>query len=198
LNVLWAELPGHRYFIYFFESTTSLVTTRSKRWNGNLDTLPIEYLKSVMEKMGEYGDRVKFSLVAGGPQPSYQVMNTVGKTMAFDKNHHLLHLQGDEFVGANASVVLTLDQVKARISGVGANTGARSRTTRAAGAGNSGSRTTAARLHDQFATQRYEYFRNNRQTLPPTISEHSDEITDLMKKGKSVEDAFSEVIKKYY
>jgi hypothetical protein len=151
-----------------------------------------------MAKMGDYGDRVQFSLIAGGPQPSYQVMNTLGKTMAFDKNHHLLHLQGDEFVGANASMVLTLDQVKARISGVGANTGARSRATRAVGAGNGSGRTSAAKLHDQFAAQRYEYFRNNRQTLPPAISEHSDEITDLMKKGKSVEEAFSEVVKKYF
>ena len=68
-----------------------------------------------------------------------------------------------------------------------------------AGSSSSGNgRTTATKLTDQFATQRYEYFKNNRQSLPPAISEHSDEIAELMKKGKPVEQAFSEVIQKYF
>lgn len=152
--------------------------------------------------MAAYGDRVQFSLVTAGPQPSYQIINTLGKKMAFDRNHHLLQPQADEFVGANASAILTLDQVKARISGVGTGSGARSspagRAVRTSSGGGGGSRTTAAKLNDQFAAQRYEYFRNNRQTLPTAISEYSDEITDLMKQGKSVEDAFGEVVKKYF
>lgn len=163
-----------------------------------MDTLPADYLKSVMAKMDDYGDRVQFSLVSGGPQPSYQVLNTLGKKMAFDRNHHLLNPQADEFVGANASAIRTLDQIKAAISGVGTLSGTRSRTARVAGAGSGVSRTTVGQLHDQFAAQRYEYFRNNRQTLPPTISAHSDEIAELMKKGKSVEDAFGEVVQKYF
>lgn len=173
-------------------------STRSKRWNGNLGTLPADYLKAVMAKMYDYGDRVQFSLVSAGPQPSYQIMNTLGKKMAFDRNHHLLHPQDDEFVGANASPVLTLDQIKAAIAGVGLGSGAGSRTARVARAGSGSSGTAASRLNDQLAAQRYEYFRNNRQTLPPAISAHSDEIAELMKKGKSVEEAFSEVVQKYF
>jgi hypothetical protein len=170
-----------------------LNSTRSKRWNGNFDTLPAEYLKAVMVKMVDYGDRVQFSLVSGGP-PSYQVLNTIGKLMAFDRNHHLLHPQGDEFVGANASPVFTLDQVKAGIAGVGVG----SRTSRVARAGGGGVRTTAAKINEQLAAQRYEYFRNNRPTLPAAITEHSDEITELMKTGKSAEEAFGEVVKIYF
>lgn len=171
---------------------------KSKRWNGKFDALPAEYLKEVMAKMVDYGDRVQFSLISAGSQPSYQVMNALGKKMAFDRNHHLLASQADEFVGANASPVFTLDQVKANIAGIRSASGTATRTARVARAGNGGTRTTAARLHDQFATQRYEYFRNNRQSLPPSISEHSAEITDLMKQGKSVEDAFGEVVRKYF
>lgn len=171
-------------------------TTRSKRWNGNFDTLPAAYLKDVMAKMIDYGDRVQFSLVSGGPQPSYQVTNTLGKKMAFDRNHHLLQSPSDEFAGANASPVFTLDQVKAGIAGIGVSSG--SRTVRAVRATGGGTRTSAAKLEEQFAAQRYEYFKNNRQTLPSAISEYSDEITNLMKIGKSAEEAFGEVVKKYF
>lgn len=146
--------------------------------------------------MVDYGDRVQFSFVSVGSEPSYQVMNPLDKKMAFGRNHHLLHPHGDEFVGSNASAVFTLDQVKAAVSGLG--TGAASRATRVGRAGSGSGRTSAARLNEQFAAQRYEYFRNNRQTLPPTISEHSDEISELMKKGKSAEEAFGEVVKKYF
>ncbi|MFD2273364.1 hypothetical protein ACFS07_26180 [Undibacterium arcticum] len=125
-------------------------------------------------------------------------MNTLGKQMAFDRNHHLLHPQADEFVGANASAVLTLDQIKAAIAGVRVSSATGSRTARVVSAGSGTSRTTAAKLTDQCAAQRYEYFRNNRQSLPPAISEHSNEIAELMKKGKSVEEAFGEVVQKYF
>lgn len=167
-----------------------------------MDALPVEYLKGVMEKMVSYGDRVQFSLISPGPQPNYQITNTLGKTMVFDKNHHLVRPQDDEFSDANTTQVFTLDQVKARISGIGIGSTARTRTVRAArtasGGNGSGGRTSAAKLDDQFATQRYEYFKANRQTLPPAISEHSEEITELMKKGKSAEEAFGEVVKKYF
>lgn len=175
-----------------------MVTTKSKRWNGNFDSLPVEYLKGVMAKMADYGDRVQFSLVSGGAEPSYQVMNGLGKAMAFDRNHHLLRPENEEFSGVNASPAFTLDQVKAAISGIGASSRPVSRATRVTRASGGGTRISAAKLSEQFAAQRYEYFRNNRQSLPPAISEHSDEITELMKQGKSVEDAFGEVVKKYF
>ncbi|MGH8807216.1 MAG: hypothetical protein ACREX0_04990 [Noviherbaspirillum sp.] len=151
-----------------------------------------------MAKMADYGDRVQFSLVSGGPEPAYQIMTSLGKKMAFDRNHHLLRPEGDEFVGANASAVFTLDQVKAAISSLRVSSGSGSRTARVARAGGGSTRTSAAKLDEQFAAQRYEYFRNNRQSLPPTISEHTEEIAELMKKGKAVEEAFGEVIKKYF
>jgi hypothetical protein len=150
-----------------------------------------------MEKMMDYGDRVQLSLISGGPQPSYQIINALDKKMAFDRNHHLLQPQEDEFVGVNATPVYTLDQVKAVIAGVGVNSGTASRTVRVTRAA-SGTRTTAAKLDEQFAAQRYEYFKTHRQFLPPTISGHSDEITEMMKKGMSVEDAFTAVVTKHY
>jgi hypothetical protein len=175
-----------------------LATTKGKRWNGNFDTLPVAYLKGVMEKMADYGDRVQFSLISGGGEPSYQVLNDLGKTMAFDRNHHLLRPENDEFTGANATPPFTLDQVKAAISGIGASSRPAVRSARVVRSPGTGTRTSAAKLAEQFAVQRYEYFRNNRQTLPAAITEHSDEITELMRQGKSVEDAFGEVVKKYF
>jgi len=152
-----------------------------------------------MAKMADYGDRVQFSLVSTGPQPSYQVMNAFDKKMAFDRNHHLLRPQADEFAGPNASAVFTLDQIKASISGVGISpASAGSRIARVVRTGSGSTRTTAAKINDQIAAQRYDYFKKNRETLPPTIAKHSDEIAELMKKGKSVEEAFSEVVTKYF
>lgn len=181
-----------------FLKANRLVTSRSKRWNGNFDSLPVEYLKGVMEKMESYGDRVQFSRVSVGAEPSYQIINTHDKTMAFDRNHHLLRPSEEEFAGVNATPFFTQEQVKAAIAGVRSASSSGSRTARVVRAGSGAPRTSAARLEEQFAAQRYEYFRNNRQNLPPTISEHTDEITALMKQGKSAEDAFGEVLKKYY
>lgn len=149
-----------------------------------------------MEKMADYGDRVQFSLVSSGAEPSYQILNTAGKTMAFDRNHHLLRPEEGEFAGANGTQIFTLEQVKAAIAGIGLVS--RSGSTRTTRAGGTTTRTSAAKLNEQFAAQRYEYFKNNRQMLPTTISEHSEEITELMKQGKSAEEAFGEVVKKYF
>lgn len=148
-----------------------------------------------MAKMMDYGDRVQFSLTGPGSPPIYQVMNTLGKTMAFDKNHHLLQPAEDAFVGVNATPVFTLEQLKSGLSATRARSATRTKsTTRSGGAG----RTSAAKLEEQFATQRYEYYKNNRQSLPAAISQHTDEITELMKSGKPVEAAFDEIVKKYF
>lgn len=150
-----------------------------------------------MAKMADYGDRVQFSRVSIGAEPSYQIINTVDKKMAFDRNHHLLRPSEEEFAGANATSIYTLDQVKAAIAGLRTSSSA-PRAARVVRSGGAAPRTSAARLEEQFAAQRYEYFKNNRQTLPPTISEHTEEITSLMKQGKSVEEAFGEILTKYY
>lgn len=150
-----------------------------------------------MAKMADYGGRVQFSLVSGGAEPSYQITNELGKTMAFDRNHHLLRPDEGEFAGANASSVFTLEQVKSAIAGLAVSSRSASKTT-ARVARSGGTRTSAAKLEEQFAAQRYEYFKNNRQSLPASISEHTEEITALMKTGKSAEEAFGEVVKKYF
>ena len=180
-----------------FRIDSRLNTTRNKRWNGHLDSLPRDFLKEVQTKMESYGDKVQFSLVSGGGHPSYQVTNTLGKKMAFDRNHHLLNADEADFAGANATGTLTIDQIKTAISGVGLNSGSTARSVRVTRASPT-KRTSAAKANELFAVERYEYFKNNRQTLPPTISEHSDEITELMQNGKSAADAFSEVVAKYY
>jgi len=148
--------------------------------------------------MADYGDRVQFSLVSGGAEPSYQVTNALGKTIAFDRNHHLLRPEGHEFVGANATAVFTMEQVKAAASGIRTAVGGAPRAARAVRTGGTGTRVSAAKLDEQFAAQRYEYYRNNRQSLPAAITEHTEEITALMRQGKSAEEAFGEVLKKYF
>lgn len=147
--------------------------------------------------MADYGDRVQFSLVGSGPEPSYQLTNESGRSMAFDRNHHLLRPEDHEFAGANATAQFSLEQVKAMASGARIGTAA-PKTARVVRAGSTGTRISAAKLDEQFAAQRYEYYRANRQSLPAAITEYTQEITDLMRTGKSAEEAFGEVLKKYF
>lgn len=170
------------------------LTTRSKRWNGKFENLPVEYLKAVLEKMNDYGDRVQFSLAASSAEPSYQVINAQEKKIAFDNRHHLLRVEGDEFDPGNVTPIFTQEQVKGAIAGFAPlSSGGR-----AVKVARAGTRVSAAKLEEQYAAARYEYFRNNRQQLPAGIAGHTEEITELMKQGKSVEDAFQEVVRKYF
>ncbi len=172
-------------------------TTRNKRWNGKIETLKADYLNDVIRQMEAYGDRVQFKLNGSGERPSYQVINTAGKKMAFDSNNHLLHPRADEFVGPNASGVFALAQIKTALAGGGVKTSAGIRVSRV-GSGSSRSSTVAVKAKDLVDVEKYEYFKNNRQTLPPRIGEHSDEITELMKNGLSAEDAFGEIVKRHF
>lgn len=147
-----------------------------------------------MGQMATYGDRVQFGLSGTGQRPNYQVINTAGKKMAFDSRNHLLHPVADEFAGSNVTGVFTLDQVKAAM----VNGGRASAGSTRVGRTGSSSRTAPVKVKDIVDTEKYEYFKNNRQALPPTIGEHSEEITVLMKKGLSAEEAFAEVVKLYY
>ena len=179
---------SHHYWIY-----SILKTTRSKRWDGTINTLSADYLNDVAGQMASYGDRVQFGLTAGGQRPYYQVINSSDKKMAFDSNNHLLHPVADEFLGSNGSMVYTLDQIKAAIAGVGIRTAA---ATRARSAG--GTRAATVKAQDVIDSQKYEYFKHHRDLLPPSIGEYSAEITALMKQGKSAEEAFDEVIKQHF
>lgn len=174
-------------------------TTRSKRWNGKIETLTTDFLNRVLEQMLAYGDRVQFALSGAGLQgPTYQVINTSGKKMAFDGSNHLLRAKADEFVAGNLTAVLTLEQIERLIAGGSIKTASGpARVGRAAGAGTTG-RVTAAKVKDLVDNEKYEYFKNNRKTLPPGIGEHSEEISGLMRNGMSAEDAFAEVIKRHF
>jgi hypothetical protein len=175
-----------------------LNTKRTKRWNGQIDTLAADYLKDVMGQMVTYGDRVQFGLSGSGQRPNYQVINAADKKMAFDSNNHLLHPQEHEFDGPNATRVFTLDQVKAAIVGGGRTASAATRVSRAGSTGRTRGTTAAVKVKDVIDTEKYEYFKNNRQTLPASIGEYSAVITELMKKGMSAEQAFGEIVKQHF
>lgn len=172
--------------------------TRTKRWNGDIASLPADYAKGVLEKMAAYGDRVQFSLTSGGAEPSYQIINDMGKAIAFDRQHHLLQGQEELFAGANATPVMSAEQLSTALSGYGASARGGSRTGRAVKSASGPTKTAAARLDEQVAAARYAYFKTNRATLPARIAEYSGEIDQLLKKGKPVEEAFAEVVKKYF
>lgn len=172
-------------------------TTRNKRWNGRLETLKADYLSGVIGQMDAYGDRVQFALNGPGQKPLYQVINTDGKKMAFDGNHHLYRPEGEEFTGSNATGVMTMDQIRLAMAGGAPKSTGTVRAVRATGVGSRGP-SAATKAKDLVDTEKYEYFKNNRSMLPAEIGEHSNEITTLMRGGMSAEAAFSEVLKRHF
>jgi hypothetical protein len=171
-----------------------LNTTKNKRWNGKIDTLKADYLKEVMRQMETYGDRVQFGLIGTGQRPDYLVINSADKKMAFDGSTHLLRSKAEELVGNNISGIFTLDQVKFAIAGEGIRATAATRMSRVV----KNSSSAAAVKVNVIDTEKYEYFKNNRQTLPADIREYSEEISTLMQKGMSVEDAFGDILRRYF
>lgn len=159
-----------------------------------MDTLTVEYLNGAVAQMMSYGERVQFSLISG-QTPNYQVINTFDKKMAFNGNHHLTHPQEDEFAGSNATPVFTLEQIKARIAGVGIKKTASTRTARVSSRSSSPA---AAKVGDLIDVQKYEYFKNNVQKLPEGIRAYSQEVSNLMKNGMSAEAAFGEIVQQYF
>jgi hypothetical protein len=184
------------YFtLLFFWNHFILNTAKTKRWNGKIETLSVEYLKRVMDQMLAYGDRVQFALTRGGQRPHYQVINTSDKKIPFDSNH-LLTPGTDDFIPGTTSPVYTLEKVEAAMKGVGTKTVS----TRSAGGSRSSSggtgvpRTSAAQKLAVIDAEKYEYFKQNRSTMPEEISKHSQEITALMLNGMPVADAFAKAI----
>ncbi len=168
-----------------------MTTTRSKRWNGKLETLAADFIGGVLIQMETYGSRVQFALSTPGPRPNYQVFNEADKKMAFDANHHLLQPQSTEFEGGNATAILTLEDIReigsAKPKAAAKSTKRAVRTT-----------TASAKAADLVDAAKYAYFRANRHMLPPAINGYSDEISILMRNGLSAEDAFSEVLKRHF
>jgi len=166
-----------------------LNNAKPKRWNGKMESLPTEYLNRILAQMLTYGDRVQFALTGGGQGPHYQVINTAEKKMTFDSDH-LLTSNTDKFLRGTTSPIYTLEQIEAAMTGTGNKTVG-------TGVTRGGSnRTTAAQKLALIEAEKYEYFKNNRSTLPANIGKHAQEITELMMNGISAEDAFADVIKR--
>ncbi len=157
-----------------------------------MDTLAVEYLNGVAAQMTSYGDRVQFSFISG-EKPNYQVINTFNKKMTFNGTHHLTHPQEDEFAGGNSTPIFTMDQIKARIVGVGLKKTVSPRSASVS----SRSSSAAAKVNDLIDVQKYEYFKKNVKTLPEGIRAYSQEVTSLMKSGLSVEAAFDQIVDQY-
>ena len=172
-----------------------MVTSRSKRWNGKLESLAPDYLQQVVAQMLAYGDRIQFALTSPGPKPNYQVQNSANKKMAFDGNHHVMQVGSAEFDGSNATPLLTLEQIQAVGTGV-----SRTAITKQARPAKSGGRspTATAKAADLVDAAKYDYFKTHRSTLPAGIGAHTDEISVLMRSGLSAEAAFADIIKRYF
>ncbi|WP_039786982.1 hypothetical protein [Herbaspirillum huttiense] len=171
-------------------------SSKTKRWHGNVEAIKAEFLNGVITQMSSYGDRVHFSMFGSVQKPHYEVINSFDKKMAFDGNHHLHHPEDGEFAPGNATGVFTLDQVRLAKAGGSKTTrtlstgGVKRATTRAPSA--------ATRAKDQVDGEKYAYFKANRHMLPDEINQHSDEISKLMLNGMSAEQAFGEIVKKYF
>ncbi|KAF1048664.1 MAG: hypothetical protein GAK35_00214 [Herbaspirillum frisingense] len=181
-----------------------LSSSKTKRWHGNVEAIKPEFLNGVITQMTAYGDRVHFSMFGSVQKPHYEVINSFDKKMAFDGNHHLHRAEEAEFGPGNVTPIFTVEQIK-RIVATGGS-GARSsipRSARAASArstGTAGARptTAAARAREAVDSEKYAYFKANREMLPEGINQHSDEISALMLKGMSAEQAFGEIIEKHF
>lgn len=177
-------------------------TKRTKRWNGDVSTLSSDYLKNVIEKMSSYGEYAQFSETGNIHGPNYQVINAAGKKMTFDSSNLLIQIEDDVFA---SSVIYSLDQIKALLTNLNSPLAkaTATRTRRVAGTGGSSSTSTAsprgssavAKAKELIAIQKYDYYKTHRATLPSDIREHSDEITRMMEKGISAEEAFAEAVK---
>ncbi len=167
---------------------------RSKRWDGNLDSLSTEFLKRVLEKMQAYGDRVQFEMVSRGAGPSYQVINPRDRKMGFDGNHLLQRLNEDGHVGDEMSPVFALSAIQQAAAGLTTRTTSRAR----AGTPRPRAAKAAAPAIDVIEQEKYAYYKANRDTLPEDIHVHAAEISAQMRKGISAEQAFDSVIKARY
>lgn len=177
-----------------------MTTSRTKRWNGTLESLSADYLKAVMERMESYGDRLQFELPGHGKQPIYQVISSSDRKMGFDGKHLLLRLNETGNVADSLSAVFTLEAVRSAIAG--------RRTARTAtvtrGASPRSTTTTRrtvsapAAAVDSVEQEKYAYYRSHREELPEDISKHAAEISTLMRAGKSAEEAFGHVVAQRY
>ncbi len=175
-----------------------MATRRTTRWNGELTSLSIEFLKDVIERMELYGEELQIEFPGHAKHPSYQLTNSRGFKMAFDGKHLLLPLNENGVVSDNLSQTFTLTQVRQAL--VAPAPTARRTATRSAGSRASGAartRTIAAEP-DQIEVDKYAYFRTHREQLPAGIQAYSQQISDLMRAGSTAEAAFAQVIAEHF
>jgi len=175
-----------------------LSTTRTKRWNGTLESLAADYLKDVLERMESYGDRVQFELPGHSKHPIYQVIGRSDRKMGFDGKHLLLRLNESGNIADSLSPTYSIDDVRDAIAGKRTRNATSSRSV---GSSNGVKRRRApaeTAVVDTVEQDKYAYYRAHRDELPEDISHHATEISRLMRSGKSAEEAFNEVIAQHY
>ena len=178
-------------------------TKRSKRWNGELDSLAPEFLKEVIEKMQSYGDRIQFEQPNRAAAPNYQVINPTGRKMGFDNRHLILRPNEDGNIGHELTPIYTLDAIKAAMTGTRTST-ARTSRPRASSTGRSTtapatrSSAPAPAAVDTVERDKYAYYKENKEALPDGIVKYSQEVSTLMRQGMSAEAAFELIIKQHF
>lgn len=166
-----------------------LTTRRSKRWDGNLTSLSVDYLNEVIEKMQAYGNTVQFEFPGHGKMPIYQVINHRGFKMGFDGKHLLQGLNENGNISDNLSAEFSLEQMQeALLPPVVAPRARKS----------AGARKKAAVAPDQIEVDKYNFFRANRDWLPDDIQYYADDISEMMRGGMTAEQAFTSIIDQYY
>ena len=170
-----------------------MTTRRSKRWNGDLSSLSVDYLKAVAEKIQTYGISVQFEFPGHGKMPIYQIINQSGRKMGFDGKHLLHSLNENGNISDQLSAEFSLEAVQQSMT-------APPKTTRARKSSSGGAvrKTAAAVAAEQIEVEKYNYFRANREQLPAGIQKYADDISTLMGKGMSAEDAFTTIIDQHF
>lgn len=179
--------------------STTRTTSRTKRWNGTLESLSADYLKEVAVRMESYGEQVQFELPGHGKHPIYQVIGRGERKMGFDGKHLLLRLNEAGNVAETLSPIYSLEAVRDAIAGKRSpRAGSGSRTSTSSGGTTRRRAAAAPAVVDTIEQEKYAYFRAHRDELPEGISQHAGEISQLMRGGKSAEDAFRQIIEQHY
>lgn len=172
-----------------------MTTRRSKRWNGDLSSLSVGYLKEIAEKIQAYGCSVQFEFPGHSKTPIYQVINPSGRKMGFDGKHLLHSLNENGNISDTLSAEFSLEQVQqAMIAPPPKATRAR----KSSSGGGTVRKTAATVAAEQIEADKYKYFRENREQLPAGIQKHADAISALMSNGMSAAEAFDRIIEMHF
>ncbi len=150
-----------------------------------------------MERMESYGDRVQFEMPGHSKRPIYQVIGRGERKMGFDGKHLLLRPNESGDVADTLSPIYSLEAVRNAIAGKRSPRSASG--TRSTSSGGTRRRADAAPVAvDTVEQEKYAYFRAHRSELPEDISQYANEISQLMRAGKTAEEAFGHIVAEYY